>query len=683
MNALLNRLFLWQKFALLSLFGVILVAAPLALYINESNKSVTTATTEARGIEPVRAILAVVRLVQQHRGLSAIVLSGNGNAQAQRSAKQDEADKAFANMDAVAAGINSPGIRSLWQESEARWKTLAGSVSKQSLSASNSFAEHTALIGQLLKASELIVDYYGLSLDPEADTRYLIDAALVQSPAVMESLGRMRARGSAILTAKTMSQDERAALVALIDQANERYASIRNALGKSAAFNTAIQDRLDAPLQATLKKGGDVLQLTTDQILKPEQFSYVASDYFAAMTSAIDEQVHFYEAAMAALDDVLHPRASKLTHTTYALIGAVIAIVLLGALVGYLIVRSISRPLHEAVAIARQVASGDLSARIEVHSRNETGQLLQALQEMNAGLMNIVTQVRGGTESIATASNEIAAGNMDLSSRTEKQAISLEKTTVAMEELTGTVRQNAENAQQANQLAQSASEIAGKGGAMVFEVVETMGSINESSKKIVDIIGVIDSIAFQTNILALNAAVEAARAGEAGRGFAVVATEVRNLAQRSASAAKEIKALINDSVDKVGVGTQLVNQTGTTMNDIVASIGRVSGIIAEISAASMEQSAGIEQVNEAIAHMDQVTQQNAALVEEAAAAADALRDQAHGLAHVVSMFRLGAAQVAFAADMIMEEAVPVAPRLPEAPRHPRLGRAESVKRLVA
>jgi methyl-accepting chemotaxis protein-1 (serine sensor receptor) len=315
---------------------------------------------------------------------------------------------------------------------------------------------------------------------------------------------------------------------------------------------------------------------------------------------------------------------------------------LVAAIVGTMLIRGIVRPLEEAVRIAHAVAAGDLTQQIEVRSKDETGRLMQALKDMNTGLVKIVGRVRGGTDTIATASGQIAAGNLDLSSRTEQQAAALEQTASSMEELISTVKQNAENARQANVLAESASEVAGKGGAVVSEVVSTMGAINQSAKKIVDIIAVIDGIAFQTNILALNAAVEAARAGEQGRGFAVVAGEVRSLAQRSAAAAKEIKTLIDDSVEKVQIGSELVDQAGGTMAEIVQSVSRVTDIMAEITAASQEQTAGIEQVNTAITQMDQATQQNAALVEEASAAAQQLRDEAESLARAVGTFRLNA-----------------------------------------
>ena len=362
-----------------------------------------------------------------------------------------------------------------------------------------------------------------------------------------------------------------------------------------------------------------------------------------------------FRAALQDLMDFQRDRAQAeqaAAAQAYGMIRAVTIVAILIGLalavaIGTLLIRAITRPLNEAVRVAGSVAAGDLTQRIEITSQDETGQLMRAMKDMNDNLLRIVGQVRDGTEAISVASREIATGNADLSSRTESQASSLEETASSMEELTGTVKQNAENARQANQLVASTAEIAAKGGTVVSEVVETMSSIKESSRKIADIIGVIDGIAFQTNILALNAAVEAARAGEQGRGFAVVASEVRSLAQRSAGAAKEIKALIEDSVGKVETGGRLVDEAGKTMDEIVTSVKRVTDIMSEIAAASHEQSAGIEQVNQAVGQMDEMTQQNAALVEEAAAAAESLREQAGKLAEAVSVFRIDGAPRAF------------------------------------
>ena len=319
-----------------------------------------------------------------------------------------------------------------------------------------------------------------------------------------------------------------------------------------------------------------------------------------------------------------------------------IAAVLLGALFAWAISRSITQPLAEAGVVARRIADGDLTQPVQVEGRDEAAALAAALRDMQQQLASVVTGVRRSADGVATASAEIAHGNNDLSARTEQQASALEETAASMEQLSSTVRQNADNARQAKSLAENAASVAGRGGEVVARVVDTMKGIDESSGKIASIIGTIDSIAFQTNILALNAAVEAARAGDQGRGFAVVASEVRSLAGRSAEAAREIKALIGTSVERVQQGTVLVGEAGSTMQEVVAAIQRVSDLVGEISAASNEQSAGVSQVGEAVTQMDQATQQNAALVEESAAAADSLRGQAEQLVQAMAVFKVRA-----------------------------------------
>jgi methyl-accepting chemotaxis protein len=417
-----------------------------------------------------------------------------------------------------------------------------------------------------------------------------------------------------------------------------------------------------------LARGEDNAKLRAQLLekLRPEQQAYM---------KALDAFVNVQEGMMVAAGE---DATQTVTHTSTmmiiaALIGASVAVI-----AAWSTTLSITRPINQAVQVARTVAAGDLTSRIEVTRKDETGQLLDALKAMNDSLVGIVHQVRQSSDSIATGSGQIATGNQDLSQRTEEQASNLQQTAASMEQLTSTVKINAEAARQAAQLALSASGVAAKGGEVVGQVVGTMEQITCASKKIADIIGVIDGIAFQTNILALNAAVEAARAGEQGRGFAVVASEVRSLAQRSAQAAKEIKQLINDSVEKVETGSRLVGDAGSTMDDIVVQVKRVTDLISEIGAATLEQSTGIGQIGDAVTQLDQVTQQNAALVEESAAAAESLKQQANQLVQAVAIFTLGASP---AAQGTVTRAQPTASKAP-APRpvsKPAATPAKSVK----
>jgi methyl-accepting chemotaxis protein len=409
----------------------------------------------------------------------------------------------------------------------------------------------------------------------------------------------------------SVTSTEGKALLATIQSKREAY----------VGFRTKLMEHL---------KNAD--QPAADALLN-EKMLPAANAYVAAMA---DFQKH--EKAIA--DGEVEELTSSIKTAGAALAGLLLASLVVGAAMAFFITRSVTGPLNEAVGVARVIAGSDLSQPIVSTRKDELGDLLRTLGQMQDALRTLIGQVRHSTDSIGTASAEIATGNQDLSSRTEQTASNLQQTASSMEQLTGTVKQSADSARQANQLASSAAEVAARGGVVVSQVVATMEDINASSKKIADIIGVIDGIAFQTNILALNAAVEAARAGEQGRGFAVVASEVRSLAQRSAEAAKEIKGLIGASVEKVEGGSRLVADAGQTMKEIVGSVQRVSDIIGEITAAASEQSEGIGQVNGAVTQLDQMTQQNAALVEESAAAAESLKEQAVRLAEVVDTFRL-------------------------------------------
>jgi methyl-accepting chemotaxis protein len=446
----------------------------------------------------------------------------------------------------------------------------------------------------------------------------------------------------------------------------KRYAEARDklvAIGLNEAERQALDNiaRLDKQTeQPFLEALGQSLNFNSDVAAK------IIATRIDPLTQQIITEINKLVGMQQAAGDALleaTAAAERTRHMIFYLVCA--AVFAVGLVFAWAITRSITRPLQEAVAIASRVASGDLSSEVAVRGKDETGQLLRALRDMNGGLREIVSEVRAGTERISTASRQISAGNTDLSARTEEQASSLEETASSMEELTSTVKQNAENAKQANQFAIGASQVAATGGKAMGDVMAMMNGVSEASRRIGDIIGVIDGIAFQTNILALNAAVEAARAGEQGRGFAVVASEVRTLAQRSAEAAKEIKGLIQDSAQRVEGGTRMVQNAGKTMDEIVGAVKRVTDIMADIAAASDEQLSGIQQVGNAVTQMDRVTQQNAALVGQSAAAAEHMTAQAEQLVNVVARFRLGSvphepSQASLAAVQAHEDAVPQA-----------------------
>jgi methyl-accepting chemotaxis protein len=421
-----------------------------------------------------------------------------------------------------------------------------------------------------------------------------------------------------------------------VEQAAPLFTSER---GKKmlSELDVRIRDYKNATSELLKKASSESLQESRESV------DFLLKTFNPISTAIDDKMSELSELKEANAKTAAEENQSLYEQARVLMITLVLCSVGFGIGLGIMITRGLTRQLGGepayAADVADRIASGELTTEVRLRS-GDTSSMLHAMKKMRDSLAQIVAEVRKGTDSIASASSQIASGNLDLSSRTEEQASSLEETASSMEELTSTVRQNADNARQANQLAASASAVASKGGAVVSEVISTMGTINESARKIVDIIGVIDGIAFQTNILALNAAVEAARAGEQGRGFAVVAGEVRTLAQRSASAAKEIRVLIGDSVEKVESGSKLVDQAGNTMQEVVESVRRVSDIINEITAASKEQTLGIEQINQAISQMDEVTQQNAALVEEAAAASAALQDQAVKQMELVSVFKL-------------------------------------------
>lgn len=638
---LLGRLRLPQKFLILAFIGLVLASIPCYLYLSESNKLLAALTSEQAGLVPIAKGLSTVQLTQQHRAMSALMLGGAENGAEKRAAKQAEADKAYAELEAIVKTIGAKSISEQWDVVWRDWQTLRGNVANRAITSGQSYAAHSALVPKIIRLSEAIGDHYALSLDPDRDSYQLIQAMYYQLPYLTEELGRLRARGTALLTKKSATPDERLDMQGTISRVHDRLDQTLNAFNKATAENPAF----DASLKAAMKQAADaatsIAEAANNEIIKTEQFSYSPEQWVTLSTKAIDAQFAANAAAGKELAKAFEDKIAAFKYTRWTMIAAMLGIVTVAGYIAFLITRSVTVPLNHAVEMAQSVASGNLANEFDVGPDNEVGQLLRALRTMNDSLRQMVINVRQSADSISAATHDIASGNADVSARIESQASNLQETAASMEELTSTVQQNAEHTRQTNDLVQNASAVAGKGGNIVSRVVQTMGEINESSRKIVDIISVIDSIAFQTNILALNAAVEAARAGEQGRGFAVVAGEVRTLAQRSATAAKEIKELINNSVEKVETGNQLAAEAGTAMSEVLDSVKGITEIVSEIASASTEQRLGIEQINQAVTQMDDMTQQNAALVEQMAAASASLEEQAQLLVQEMHIFKVG------------------------------------------
>ena len=638
---LLHRLNLAQKFLVLGLIALLMVALPSGLYFKRVFADIASAQRETQGASSLVMLNKVIQLTQTHRGMSAGMLGGNEKLAERRPAMRDSVVKAMSAVDAEfkLAQVSSK-IQTHWDAVQQRWGALEQSVAARQLKPAESTKLHTQLIADELLLSEEVLDAYGLSLDPDVDTHMLIQSSLVNMPWLAESLGIMRAQGTGFLAQGNLPPEGRAALQALKKRALELQGDMFRNLKKASEANPTIKATLEAKAETGRLAVDKTLAMAEQELIGAAELKFPAPEYFDEFTRTIDGLYEFNALAMQTMTSAMAARVHDLHQAEYLVIAIQLVCLAAALSLAVAFVRSITGPVSEAVLVARAVADGNLRIDVPVRGSNELGQLMLALQSMRDHLSKVVGQVLQGSESVATASAEIAQGNNDLSARTEQQASALEETAASMEELGSTVKQNADSALQANQLAVDASSVAVQGSEVVGQVVETMKGINDSSRKIADIINVIDGIAFQTNILALNAAVEAARAGEQGRGFAVVASEVRSLAGRSAEAAKEIKTLITASVERVEYGSTLVDQAGSTMSEVVSAIKRVTDIMGEISAASNEQSLGVSQVGEAVSLMDQATQQNAALVEEMAAAADSLRGQAGQLVQTVAVFKL-------------------------------------------
>ncbi|BEV16863.1 methyl-accepting chemotaxis protein [Herbaspirillum sp. DW155] len=619
-----------------------LFIVPTTLLVRTNLEELVTAQREGLAIEPARELLLLLKQVQQHRGLSALYLADGDGAAATRMERQKEVDATFERVRTSLLPLKDKTLNDTLDGLAADWRALAQSIAAKSISGAQSNLQHAALIKRELDLIDDVANSSGLALEAEASLFYIQRAVMSELPQLTEALGQARARGAVMLGRGQADAEERARMENLSDRARRSYESARRSLAL-AAGRQALPTEVESARTAAVAAADEAFKMADSAIVRADQLTMPAPQWVSTMTRIIDTQFTLVNASFDMMRGELQAKIPRLRNELILLCVSLAALALAALWVMVAITRATTSAIGEAVRLTEAVSAGDLTQHVEVRGSDEVARLLQAMQAMTAQLSKVVGSVRSNSESVATASAQIAQGNADLSKRTEEQASALQQTAASMEELGSTVQQNADSARQAGQLARDAADVASQGGTVVQQVVQTMQGIHASSDRISDIIGVIDGIAFQTNILALNAAVEAARAGEQGRGFAVVATEVRSLAQRSATAAREIKELITASVDQVGQGTQLADQAGKTMEEVVNSIRRVSDIMVSINAATAEQNTGIAQVGQAVAQMDSTTQQNAALVEESAAAAISLSGQARELVQAVAVFRVGRA----------------------------------------
>ena len=589
-------------------------------------------------LQPARTLL---QHLTEHRDMNNAYLSGDVLFLERITAKQRQLAEDLQAMDTVDAQsghlLNSTAS---WRAIKADWQSLSADVAH--LTAQNSFARHTALIEKLLDLNVQVGITSNLVLDPDSDSYYLMDIVVNRLPFLVEHLGQLQGIATDIVARRQIAADDLLRLSKRLGQLEMMEKGVESSLALAFQSNGSLQTRLGAQPAAFTESVGAFLTVLEPLAHGGESVDATRSPtrIFGAGTQAIEASLGLYDATAPALLDLLQRRIAGLNEKKFTTLSIVLVAVGFALLLAYGIARIINRSLQQAQQVASAIAVGNLNQVIPLTSRDEVGQLLGALATTQQQLRQVVVEINSTAATVNSAAGEIAQGSGDLAQRTEEQASALEETASSMEELTSTVQYNADHSGQANQLADAAQQQAEQGGQAVDQAITAMTAIHQSSKRIADIIGVIDEIAFQTNLLALNAAVEAARAGEQGRGFAVVAGEVRKLAQRSADAAKQIKILITDSVAKVADGGRLVEQSGHTLKEIVIAIKKVSAIVAEMAAASREQALGIEQVNKAILQMDQTTQQNAALVEQTASASGAMSEQAAHLQTLIGFFKL-------------------------------------------
>ncbi|HTT07899.1 MAG TPA: methyl-accepting chemotaxis protein [Gammaproteobacteria bacterium] len=643
---ILNRMKLAQKLALMVV--ILMVPAVYLIYLLVEEKDVTINMTrqEITGTEYLKPVYGLLEHVMEHRGMTNLLLGGDTGI----SASAEEKRQAINNdMQTVAAAEALYG-RSLktserWTSVKNDWDNLKDQG--QGLTREESFKRHTTLITDIIALITQVGDTSNLVLDQELDGSYLMTTVVSKMPSLLETIEALREKvAMGLLKAQTDdAHSEFSTMVVLVR--NQTYV-LQRGMGVAFDYNPALKSQLSGPLDEFMNQSAKFTEMVDREIARGAGKAGVgdaavasAQDLFQAGSNAIAAAVKLNEMNLTALDELLKSRIDRFNKKKYLALVNVLIGIAIAVFFALFITRYISHNVDGLISVIKQFSKGNFTIELfENNDKDEISRLFNSLHDLQVKLAEVINGIRAGANEVTAAADQVAQGNANLSQRTQEQASNLEEVASSMEEMTGTVDQNAANAQQANQLASASREQADKGGSVVGRAVTAMNEITVSSSKIADIIGVIDEIAFQTNLLALNAAVEAARAGEQGRGFAVVASEVRNLAGRSATAAKEIKGLIQDSVSKVKDGAKLVNDAGKALEEIVTSVKKVSDIVAEIAAASQEQSSGIAQVNKAVLQMDEMTQQNAALVEEAAGASESISAQAEELMAMVGFFKV-------------------------------------------
>ena len=635
-----SRMMLWQKLLLLVLVMSIPGDYLVYLLMAEKGGNIALAENEMTGVQYLKPVQDLQQHVMEHRGMSYALLSGNTSFRDPLEAKQLEIAR---DLEAIAAMEKRHGAilrtGNQWTAVQQDWRQLPAQLPQ--LGAEESFSRHTGIIKDIQALIGRVGDTSHLIFDQSVDGYYLVDAVLKRIPAALEALEALRGRSAGMAAGKALTDGMRTSLMVTQNSVRDQAEAIRSDIEHAIENNPALKPLLGGHLDGFLAKTNRTTQLIDQVIVRNSGDG--AREIHASSAEAISATLALNAGVTPALEDLLNKRIERLNDEKYLTLAQALGCMSLVLLLLFFVSRSFIRYIDDIVSVTRQLSKGNLSIDLyQSDDKDELSRLYNSIYHMRQRLMEVIRGIRAGADEVGTASDQVALGNASLSQRTQEQAASLEEVASSMEEMTSTVSQNADNAQQAKQLAILAREQAEQGGQVVGRVVSAMAGINSASKKIVDIIAMIDGIAFQTNLLALNAAVEAAHAGEHGRGFAAVAAEVRSLSGRCQTAAKEIKGLVEDSMQRAKSGTKLADESGQALTGIVQSAIKVSDIVAEIAAASREQSEGIGQINKTLLQMDEMTQHNASLVAEVESASEAMRTQSEKLNELVHYFKLEA-----------------------------------------